>query len=95
MSELGRVVRLHAWRHVKFPCHSMLGDDGLRLSTHYLTPAAESACPFVAQRMPCWQASLGEEPRFTQAVKNGLSFTKGTGAEDKVSCLKTVHSKYP
>ncbi|KAL3922120.1 MAG: hypothetical protein SGPRY_004676 [Prymnesium sp.] len=29
------------------------------------------------------QASLGEEPRFTQAVKNGLSFTKGTGAEDK------------
>jgi len=29
------------------------------------------------------QANLNEEPRFTQAVKNGLSFGVGTGAEDK------------
>lgn len=29
------------------------------------------------------QASLGEEPRFTQAVKNGLSFSLGSGTDDK------------
>jgi len=29
------------------------------------------------------QASLGEEPRFTEAVKETLAFGRGTGAEDK------------
>jgi len=29
------------------------------------------------------QAKLGEEPRFTQAVKNGLSFKVGSGTDDK------------
>jgi len=45
--------------------------------------AAEAATQKLFLDIVDTQASLGEEPRFTQAVKNGLSFSKGSGPEDK------------
>jgi len=45
--------------------------------------AAEAATEKLFLEIVDAQASLGEEPRFTQAVKNGLSFSVGTGTDDK------------
>jgi len=56
-----------------------LVDDDVEESLEEL----EADCQKLFEELVDVQSSLGEEPRFTEAVKSTLSFTRGSGSEDK------------
>jgi len=87
-SVIGRVRLLN----VLNPSVAATRDSYLKAEVEYLEDddataeevgAAEAATEKTFLEIVDTQASLGEEPRFTQAVKNGLSFRHGSSKDDK------------